>query len=95
MKLKLMTYLCYLMGAVWVLTYIALTGYEYPISCMIYQWLRIGLGPPLIYQNLFPLNRKCLFGCTGNGNVTAVAVGQSQRLYSDVRMLTGNYLSFL
>jgi hypothetical protein len=27
--------------------------------------------------------------------VTAVAVGQSQRLYSGVRMLTGNYLSSL
>jgi hypothetical protein len=32
-----------------------------------------------------------LWGC--NGNVTAVAVGQSQRLYSGVRMFTGNYLS--
>jgi hypothetical protein len=35
--------------------------------------------------------RKCPFGC--NGHVTAVAVGQSQRLYSGVRMFTGNYPS--
>jgi hypothetical protein len=34
---------------------------------------------------------KCPFGC--NGNVTTVAVGQSQRLYSGVRIFTGNYLS--
>jgi hypothetical protein len=31
------------------------------------------------------------FGC--NGHVTAMAVGQRQRLYSGVRMFTGNYLS--
>jgi hypothetical protein len=30
-----------------------------------------------------------------NGHVTAVVVGQSQRLYSGVRIFTGNYLSFL
>ena len=36
--------------------------------------------------------RKCPFGC--NGHVTAVAVGQSQRLYSGVKMFTGNYLNF-
>ena len=30
--------------------------------------------------------RKCPFGC--DGNVTAVVVGQSQRLYSGVRMFT-------
>jgi hypothetical protein len=36
--------------------------------------------------------KKCPFGC--NGYVTAVAVGQSQRLYSGVRAFTGNYLSF-
>jgi hypothetical protein len=30
-----------------------------------------------------------------NGNVTAVVVGQSQRLYYGVRMFTWNYLSFL
>jgi hypothetical protein len=35
--------------------------------------------------------RECPFGC--NDNVTAVAVGKSRRLYSDVRMFTGNYLS--
>jgi hypothetical protein len=29
-----------------------------------------------------------------NGHVTAVAVGQRQRLYSGVRILTGYYLSF-
>ena len=42
-------------------------------------------------QRTFPNGRKCPFGC--NGNVTAVAVGQSQRLYSGVRVFTGNYLS--
>jgi hypothetical protein len=31
----------------------------------------------------------------GHSYVTAVAVGQSQRLYSGVRMFTGNYFSFL
>jgi hypothetical protein len=36
---------------------------------------------------------QCPFGC--NGHVTAVVVGQSQRLYSGVRIFTGNYLSFL
>jgi hypothetical protein len=36
---------------------------------------------------------KCPFGC--NGNVTAVVVGQSKRIYSGVGMFTGNYLSFL
>ena len=36
-------------------------------------------------------NRHQQLGC--NGDVTAVAVGQSQRLYSGVRMFTGNYLS--
>jgi hypothetical protein len=40
-----------------------------------------------IYLN----GRKCPFGC--NGYVTAMAVGQRQRLYSGVRMFTGNYLS--
>jgi hypothetical protein len=35
--------------------------------------------------------KKCPFGC--NGCVTDMAVGQRQRLYSGVRMLTGNYLS--
>jgi hypothetical protein len=34
---------------------------------------------------------KCPFGC--NGYVTAMAVGQRQRLYSGVRIFTGNYLS--
>jgi hypothetical protein len=33
--------------------------------------------------------------CTGNGNVSAVAVGKIQRLYSGVRIFTGNYPSFL
>jgi hypothetical protein len=40
-----------------------------------------------------PNGPKCPFGC--NGHVTAVAVGQSQPLYSGVRIFTGNYLSFL
>jgi hypothetical protein len=46
-----------------------------------------------IYLTDIPNGRKFLFGC--NGDVTAVAVCQSQRLYSGVRMFTGNYLSFL
>jgi hypothetical protein len=33
-------------------------------------------------QRPFPNGHKCLFGC--NGYVTAVAAGQSQRLYSGV-----------
>ena len=40
-----------------------------------------------------PNGRMCPFGC--NGDATAVVVGQSQRLCSGVRMLTGNYLGFL
>jgi hypothetical protein len=40
---------------------------------------------------MFPNGRKCPFGC--NGDETAVATGQSQRLCSGVRMFTGNRLS--
>ena len=43
------------------------------------------MQPPL------PSGHKRPFGC--NGYVTAVAVGQRQRLYSGVRMFTGFYLS--
>jgi hypothetical protein len=39
-----------------------------------------------------PNGHKCPFEC--NCCVTAVAVGQRQRLHSGVRMLTGHYLSF-
>jgi hypothetical protein len=46
-----------------------------------------------MYFRTSPNGRKCPFGC--NGHVTAVVVGQSQRLYSGVSTLTGNYLSFL
>jgi hypothetical protein len=42
-------------------------------------------------QRPFLNGRKCPFGC--NGYVTAMAVGQRQRLYSGVRMFTGNYLN--
>jgi hypothetical protein len=42
-------------------------------------------------QRPFPQRKKCPFGC--NGYVTAMAVGQRQRLYSGGRMFTGNYLS--
>jgi hypothetical protein len=45
-----------------------------------------------IYLTDTPNGRKCPFGCSGY--VTAVAVGKSQRLYSGVRMITGNYLGF-
>jgi hypothetical protein len=45
-----------------------------------------------IYLTDTPNGRKFPFGC--NGHVTAVAVGQSQRLYFGVGMFTGNYLSF-
>jgi hypothetical protein len=38
-----------------------------------------------------PPGHKFPFGC--NGYVTAMAVGQGQRLYSGVRMFTGYYLS--
>jgi hypothetical protein len=43
----------------------------------------------------FPNGHRCPFGCTGNGYVTVMAVGQRQRLYSGVRMFTGtgNYPS--
>jgi hypothetical protein len=41
----------------------------------------------------FPNGHKRMFGC--NGYITAVAVGQSQRLFSGVRMLTWFYLSFI
>jgi hypothetical protein len=44
------------------------------------------------FKRTFPNGQKFPFGC--NGHVTAVAVGQSQRLYSGVRIFTGNYLSF-
>jgi hypothetical protein len=39
----------------------------------------------------FPNGHKCPFGC--NGHVTAVAVGQSQRLYSGVGIFNWYYLS--
>jgi hypothetical protein len=39
--------------------------------------------------------RRFPFGCNSNVTAVAVAVGQSQRLYSGIRVLTGNYLSFL
>jgi hypothetical protein len=42
-------------------------------------------------QRPFPNGQKYLFGY--NGYVTAMAVGQRQRLYSRVRTLTVNYLS--
>jgi hypothetical protein len=43
----------------------------------------------------FPTDASVRSGVTCNGHATAVAVGQSQRLYSGVRIFTGNYLSFL
>jgi hypothetical protein len=48
-----------------------------------------------IYNGHFPTETsvRSPFGC--NGHVTAVAVGQRQRLYSGVGMFTGNYLSSL
>jgi hypothetical protein len=42
-------------------------------------------------QRPFPNGKKCPFGC--NGYVTAVAVGQSQRLYSGVGIFNWYYLS--
>ena len=45
----------------------------------------------LVSPDPFPNGHKRPFGC--NGYVTAVAVGQRQRLYSGVRMFTGYYLS--
>jgi hypothetical protein len=39
----------------------------------------------------FPNGQKCPFGC--NGYVTAVTVGQSQRLYSGVGIFNWYYLS--
>jgi hypothetical protein len=39
-----------------------------------------------------PTDKKCPFGCSGY--VTAVAVGQRQRLYFGLRMFTGYYLRF-
>jgi hypothetical protein len=55
-------------------------------------------GSPLATGELymyrpFPFGRKFPLG--RNSYVTAVAVGQRQRLYSGVRILTGYYLSFL
>ena len=50
---------------------------------------------PQIYnghmQRPFSNGHKCPFGCSGY--VTAMAVGQRQRLSSGVKMFTGNYLS--
>ena len=42
-------------------------------------------------QRPFHNGQNFPFGC--NGYVTAMAVGQRQRLYSGVRMFTGNYLT--
>jgi hypothetical protein len=44
-------------------------------------------------QRPFPNGHKCPLGCINNGYVTAMAVGQRQRLYSGVRIFTGNYIS--
>jgi hypothetical protein len=43
-----------------------------------------------VYATAIPPTEKCPFGC--NVYIAAVAVGQRQRLYSDVRMFTWFYL---
>jgi hypothetical protein len=48
-----------------------------------------------IYLTDIPQRTQVSVRAHDNGHVTAVAVGKSQRLYSGVRMLTGNYLRFL
>jgi hypothetical protein len=56
------------------------------------KWLQIYNG---YMQRPFPNGHERPFGCNGSGSgyVTAMAVGQRQRLYSGVKMFTGSYLS--
>ena len=80
---------------------------EVPTDILNHFWIQVAvslLKPPLRLQIMTVIcnghsrtdtRHKCPFGCNGCVTAMAMAVGQSQRqrLYSGVRMFTGNYLS--